>query len=668
MCHPPSDAPDARSCCERATPLKNDDLSTTETTFTSTTTTSSDPASTQSATAFCTPSSASYFPANITSPDRPEWRPIPVSTFAWRPLNENQTAQLAALGLHTSEYDFFRDHFVGHPFNYGHKPLDKEWFSPNPRSRITHALLIGHLAGRYHLGTYCGRGALLNTDVRYVTDRFVIDLDAGGDERELLARHDAVMNALGVPTLVSRSSSSGGLHLHYWLDEYVDLHRLRTPDGNGLVPRLLAASGLREASGQIEIYPQAHYRTLRSGNRLRLPFGSESRLLDARTLEPLTSGSGTSAQVTDLRFVRAGVESGEIEPVSFSELFERAKATPWLTTTRARGSRDSKPTRDGAETAAFLQHGLTAHGQLDRALGLLSFKHEREGLNRQAAITAIERWLDANHNGQSRTYNHQRESVPSKIRARVERIYSDGAKKRKSPGRAWVSREWAPVGGLSRWEASHLLDATWSGCDRDTGVEVDRYKLQCLCFAMMTGAKSWVLTACQKAWDAVEQEFKPGSEAFARALLTRCSEFWPDPAAPSFIVAIPYEHRLRRGGLSRGSLMTYWRAACSTGLFKLTQKAEAHRHRCEYYRVELDFAAFDSRTIHGSVDALLIAELSRENRKQGYSEYRIKLLNRFERSSPVVPSTGACVSPFESFLRVQLGSGIAEPSRGSQAA
>jgi hypothetical protein len=339
MCRRCSNALDLRSCSEHAIPPKNKDLSTVESSYSSTTTSHSDSAYTQSAIPICTAYSAPYFPANIASPDRLDWRPVPLSKAAWGSLNAKQIAQLAALGLGTSDFEFFRDHFVGRLFDYGHKPFGEEWFSPSPRSRITNTLLIGHLAGRHHLSTYCGRRALPNMEARYATDRFVIDLDSGGDEQDLLARYDAVMKALGVPTLVSRSSSSGGLHLHYWLDELVDLHQLRTPDGSGLVPRMLATSGLRESSGRIEIYPQAHYRTLRSGNRLRLPFGGESRLLDPHTLDPLTSPSGTSAQVADLKFVRSRVEHGEIEPVSFAQLFDRMKSTRWLTTSRSRGPR-----------------------------------------------------------------------------------------------------------------------------------------------------------------------------------------------------------------------------------------------------------------------------------------------------------------------------------------
>jgi hypothetical protein len=664
----PIDTPEAMSHRERATSTVFVQSDVVNTTLPTTAASSHATASPQRAIAFCTPCSASYSPANIESPDRPEWRPNPVSTFAWRPLNEKQIDQLAAIGLGISEYEFFRDHFVGHPFNYGHKPLGKEWYSPKPQSRITHGLLIGHLEGRYHLSTYCARRALPNMDARYVTDRFVIDLDAGGDERELLARYDAVTKALGVPTLVFRSSSSGGLHLHYWLDEQVDLHRLRTPEGEGLVPRLLAASGLQEAAGQIEIYPQASYRTLRSGNRLRLAFGAESRLLDPRALDPLTSPSAMSAQVADLKFIRSGVASGEIEPISFSDLFERMMSTPWLSTTRSGNSRRSNLARDGSETAALLQHGLTAHGQLDRALGLLAFKHKREGTDMEGAITAIERWVHANHNGHSRTYNQHPNSIRAIIRERVVRAYSSGAAKWEARGSAGVLRKWATVGGLSRWEASHLLNGTSSGCDRITGEEVNRYRFQNLCFAMMKEAKRWILTKGQEAWEAVEQEFAPGTEAFARALLTRCSDFWPDPARPSFIVAIPYNHRLRRGGLSRGTLTTYWKAAQSIGLFELAHKAKAFRHRCEHYRVELDFAAFDSGMIYGTLDALLVAELSTQDRKKGYSEYRAKLLNSFERNSQMSQPVDAHVCAFESFLRAQLGLEVAEPPQGSHAA
>lgn len=595
-----------------------------------------------------------YCPASITSLIRPEWQPSPVGDYQVGALTKKERARLAALGLAAVVYDWFRDHFSGDLWNYGRELHGGDWSSAQPTWRLSNSQLISHLEGRYDLATYCRRAARPEGKSRYATDRFVVDLDFHNDPDDLYARYDAVKAVFGVPTLLFRSSLSGGLHLHYWLDRQVDLQRLRSADGqHGMLQRLLKASDLHAENGRIELYPQASYRDLSKGNRLRVPFGANSRLLDPVSLEPLSSASSEHpVNIADLLLVRELVMAGEIEPASFETLFAASISQTERATARYSRSRRSgraEPEHGGPSAVLLLREGLTGSGQLDSAIGSLGYHCLRERQDVDTAIRTIQLWLAHKHNGHSSTFNRNSRSADAIIRDRVVRIY------KKSDGRP--SREWAPLPGLSGGEASRLLLATAESCDVDTGEVVDLYALQRLCFQIANGAKQWVITEGQAVWDSLittNPSLATEGEQFARLLLARCLRFWPNPAMATLIVDMPYEHRLRCGGLSRGRLTPMWRAAQSTGLFRLIRKANPDLHRCEGFGVELDFSAFDTTPVFQSVDHMLVSRLSREERQRRYTKYRCKQLAQFERETTDSLSLGTPVNAFEQFLRSWL--------------
>jgi hypothetical protein len=598
----------------------------------------------------------SHSPADITSGERPEWRPQPIGNYSLGPLTEKHRASFAAIGLEEEDYCFFTDHFVGHLWSYSHKPRGKSWFSPKSHQRISHSLLIGHLAGRYHLATYCRRSAGPTGRSRFATDRFVIDLDAHEHISDLGERYDAVIGAFGAPTLLFRSSKSGGLHLHYWLDQQVDLQRLFSPDGQrNLVPRLLAAHGLETKPGCIEAYPRGCYRSLPKGNRIRLAFGDEYRLLDQSFVPLNVATRALPANAADLRLVRNRVTNGEIVPVAFDDLFEQLKRLPRTTRRLRRRSHRTEPKHEGPPADPLLQSGLTGPGQLDGAIGSLAFRFRHEGHSVDEAITMVIRWIDGHHNGCSRTYNRQPGEAYAKIHDRVRRVFATSVVQPLNAAQSL--RASMPAGVLSGWESAYILQCTSDGCDLSTGECVDLYKLQNLCFELMRSAKQWVLSEGQSIWNSLLAEASgrdPEAADFERALQSKSAHFWPNPKEPWFVVPIPHRHRVKRGGLSRERLSPMWTAAKNTGLFQLMRKAHPDFHICEAYGLALDFSALETSTFD-SIDHLIAVRIPREERRQRYSKYRCRTFNRIEREL-LEKSTQARLAemPFERFVRQQL--------------
>jgi hypothetical protein len=607
-------------------------------------------------------------PASITSLIQQEWQPLPIGDYQMGAVPKRQTGRLARLGLNPEEYCWFQDLFVGDLWNYGRTVRGGEWSSAKQTWRLSHSQLIGHLEGKFDISTYCRRVKQPGCPSRYATDRFTIDLDFQNDPSDLYARYDRMVSVFGTPTLLFRSSASGGLHVHYWLDQQVHLQRLRSADGQrGLLPRLLATQGLHAENGRIELYPQACYKDLRRGNRLRVPFGVGSRLLDCETLLPLSGHSRTHpSNISDLQLVRERALSGDIEPVSFDALFDASKSAPKpssVRSSRSSGSGRAAPTEhDGPSAALLLEQGLSGPGQLDGAIGALAYHYWRENASEELAIEYIGLWLDEKNNGQSTTYNLRRRQTDRTIRDRVTRVF---AQRRNRAHRAW-----AQTPGLSGWEAARILEATSCGCDVDSGEVVDLYPLQRLCFEVTKSAKQWVLTEGQAVWDSLvtsNSRFTSADEGCTHTLLSHCTRFWPSPSTFSFVVDIPFEHRLRCGGVSRGRLPKFWKVAKASRLFQLTRKAQRELHRCEAYLVQLDFST-RSAALFENVDQMIALQVPREEREQRYTDYRCRKLAQIECQNAMVAAISAPVNSFEQFLRERLNAHRIEPIQMGEAA
>ena len=167
------------------------------------------------------------------------------------------------LNLTSDQLEFYWRNFVQQDAPEYHFLARGAWPLAPWKGRRQHLRLENvrdHLKG---LNAYAPRWTL-----RAPSRLAVIDLDMGEDELELVGR-------LGhAPHIVVRSSSSGGLHVMYFLRRKVSGARIRA----GLVEALLSA-GVPVQDGFVEVWP--------ADKPLRLPLGSGSCLLDPDTLAPI---------------------------------------------------------------------------------------------------------------------------------------------------------------------------------------------------------------------------------------------------------------------------------------------------------------------------------------------------------------------------------------------
>jgi hypothetical protein len=561
---------------------------------------------------------------------------IPTSEVS---LTEKAKDRLTMIGLAIIDFAFFVARFIGHRWQYIERVPDGGWFSAGRRP-LDDWRLVRHLAGDIVIGTGC----------RYDRDRqslctpyVVIDVDHNGDDADQRLRYDGVVAALGAPTYVVRSSSSGGLHVYYFLTRAEHLHALRSFDGrNGDVIRLLAAQGLREEKGRIEVYPRGQYKHRGQQSRIRAPFGAGSCLLDGLTLQPI-AGTG----VPSLLLAREQFESGAVRVVDPGEWIAARRAlppdaAPVANTPLPAPKADPRPVvaerpnrragqapsgHDAVKVENYLTHGLTSPRQLNAAATALAF-HFRFGLrlDRDEATARVLVWLDSHHNGQSRTYNASPKKARQQVAGVVERVYETVRPKTKR-----TTTDWVPVAGLSEFEVRTILAAFASdgeACDHSTGEPLDRYKLQKFAFELVRLAKSYVLTVISAALR--ESGDQMGATRGVSSVL-------PDRTQPVFVVAVPFRLREGRGrsgtgflaGISRDSRWRLWRAIQAVGLFELHRPASKRANRAATYRVRLDFGALshDAPTFP-TIDAALVRCLTRDERRARYTKYRCAELER----------------------------------------
>ena len=239
-------------------------------------------------------------------------------TMLW---SEDQLREaLGRTGYDVEDWRFLLANFVGSRSGFAFRPLrtDASWYTKH--GYLTDAQIIGHLAHRWWIGS---RARYDSRRKVFVTPFFTVDIDAGNDAAEQRRRYDAVLKALDVPTTaVFRSSESGGFHVYYHLDVLTDLWDLRTKSGAGAVANLLAANGIQERNGQVEVYPRGRYRSTGPQAALRLPFGLGCRLLKPETLAPWHADPRE-----DLPALRAGfLGGGAVALVSSTDVILRGAA------------------------------------------------------------------------------------------------------------------------------------------------------------------------------------------------------------------------------------------------------------------------------------------------------------------------------------------------------
>jgi hypothetical protein len=437
----------------------------------------------------------------------------------------------------------------------------------------------------------------------------------------VLGRFDRVVEAFGAPTLVFRSSNSGGLHVYWFLTEPIDLHRLRPPRNGGLLRALSAAHGEPETAGRVELFPRGRYHHYGLQTRLRLPFGAQSRLLDPTELLPLTT-----RPTHDLIHVRELFESKEPELVSLDDLASRLATAPYLAPAPTpRGHGRTRVRGTGVDVARLEALGLEGPGQMHTAMFSYGVYLRGKGLSETEVRAALHSRLDEWHNGVSLTYNQSAGAAHGEVDRIVTDLFAV----------ARVSRRWSPLPGLSEAEVRCIVEATRSPAalvDPRTGEliarspEASRYKLQLFLFHAYNFAKQFVLTEARDAYGLT------GSVYPSQAV-------WPDPRVPEFVVPRPYYLVDKVRGVSRSAYPALKRAAVATRLLLPERPPNADRHRAQTYRIQLDVCALPRpRLLFASLGEGLARVLSREEIRTLYTPHHARDIRRAATMPTRIPS------------------------------
>jgi hypothetical protein len=563
-------------------------------------------------------------------------------------------AQLTKLGLVVEDFLFFVHLFVGHPWCYTTKAPGATW-KTIAKGRVTRELLLSHLEGTRWIGTGARKAKGGIARAHY----FVIDLDLqpgqdGADD--LYGRYTAVLRAVGRPTFALRSSTEGGLHLYYFLTHSVNLYQLRNPDATrGVVVRLLAAEGIEEAAGQVEIYPRNHTLSRGVSNRLRLPFGHGSRLLDPDTLEPFVGGH---APLDDLKLARKLVEGGKVYAYDFSELERRANdLTPARPTKKATlkqksGHRLGDATRAlggaaPAEVSELLEVGLTRPGMFNASAHRLAC-HFVHHVDEEEARRALGEWLDSKHNGHSTTYSRSREKAHAELLTIIERVYSEYT------GSRSIARP-----ALSTYEARSVFESSSGGAfDPESGEELKRFKLERFGWDLVQGAKQYVLTqgtnvlrVVQDRWPELDHD---GAE-FTDRVQWAARRFWPDFGENMFVVPVPYTLRIQVPRVGEQYQAAYWRATLANGLLVPNRNASWVARQCGLYSVRLDFGALGGGETFARHEDAVAVLFKPEDQRARYSRHFCKQVKEASEAGQTVRSSTSIATGFASFALRQLG-------------
>jgi hypothetical protein len=218
--------------------------------------------------------------------------------------------------------------------------------------------------------------------------------------------------------------------------------------------QLLAAQGLVETPGRVEVYPRGQYKRRGPQSRIRLPFGRASMAVEPHTLDRLSLGGPRA----DLRRFADRYEKGALLLTDPDDWIRCAKETAPCTTQKKspsaiKRSRSPQPRDDAAPgpgAGLLWLKGLSGPGQLNVAIWVLSSDLRRRGASCAEASTRLHRWLDEKHNHCSRTYNASSADAHQEVRDVVTRLFA-----RSGGGRAWGA-----LPGLSASEARALIEAT----------------------------------------------------------------------------------------------------------------------------------------------------------------------------------------------------------------
>jgi hypothetical protein len=173
--------------------------------------------------------------------------------------------RLAEIGMSQADFDYYEKTFVVRRGDYYLK-TESGWIKGKKPEFLTKYYIIRHLQKEIIVGR-------TSPDL---INYFCIDLDNKNHLLSLRERYDTINRIFGCP-LVIRSSSSGGLHLYYFIKTKKGIDKKYLA---ALLRQIFNCAGVELTRGSYEIFPGIIH-------QLRLPLGVGSTLLDSNTLEPL---------------------------------------------------------------------------------------------------------------------------------------------------------------------------------------------------------------------------------------------------------------------------------------------------------------------------------------------------------------------------------------------
>ena len=309
--------------------------------------------------------------------------------------------------------------FVDERSHFHRKCLDRDGFLHRPR-RLTDNDIERHLRGDFWLAV-----------LRAPSTRILaVDLDAKGGSTEarraMLERYRIITEILP-PSLVVRSSASGGLHLYWFVTDAVNATSLVAS-----VARRFLEAGLDVRSGAVEIRPTE---TL----CLRLPLGRGSVLLQPSTLEPYADiGEDVPAAIdflsTSVRRLSpeslwgalrmSSVASGQASPAS-------ACAGTLVNCPESNVTRSCRGDSPLASRVRELeQSGIPAEGQRHKVQFDIIRQSYLEGLSQEECTTRIRTFLSGplREKHASRTLRENPEDAWKEALATIRSVYTNGAR------------------------------------------------------------------------------------------------------------------------------------------------------------------------------------------------------------------------------------------------
>jgi len=290
------------------------------------------------------------------------------------------------------EYQFFVEEFVDtkSPWDFSVTNKSGKWRTET-RYPLTDRYIDWHLKGETSIAL---RG-------KKETDVLIVDIDNHqGNKKDLYKRFDETIKEFPNPTFIMESPT-GGFHVYYDL-----VFPLSTEDLNSAVK-----SKLKIQSGEREPFP-----ALNRG--IRLPFGKGMYLLDVDTLKRCKGNK--IDQINALCWYRIENEKTSLS-ISEIGLQEIPLSNPW-----GQIGENGKLSKSNfvKRVQFFKENGLQKNNtRYDRTLEIIWYLIIREGYSPERTESTVIQWIQSKHNGKSKQWIEDRNTVLAEIHSLVKSCY-----------------------------------------------------------------------------------------------------------------------------------------------------------------------------------------------------------------------------------------------------